>query len=37
MENAFGILAGIALIVTIVGVLDWWASRKDGKSRKRAA
>lgn len=37
MENAFGILIGIALVVWIIALLDWWGRRKDRKSHNRAA
>ena len=37
MENAFGILLGIALVAWIVILLDWLGRRKDRGSRDRAA
>ena len=37
MENAFGILLGIALVAWIVILLDWLGRRKDRRSRDRAA
>ena len=37
MENAFGILFGILLIVAMITLLDWWGRRKDRKSHNRAA
>jgi hypothetical protein len=37
MENAFGILWGIALIAGIVTFLDWLGRRKDRRSGDRAA
>jgi hypothetical protein len=37
MENAFGILWGIALVVGIIAFLDWLGRRKDRRSRNRAA
>jgi hypothetical protein len=30
-------LGGIALIVWIIALLDWWGRRKDRKSHNRAA
>jgi hypothetical protein len=35
--NAFGILFGILLVVSIVVFLDWWGRRKDRQSRDHAA
>lgn len=37
MENAFGILIGITLVVAIIALLDWLGERKDRQSRNRAA
>ncbi len=37
MENALLLLGGIALIVGIVTLLDWFGRRKDRQSRNRAA
>lgn len=37
MENAFGILFGIALVAFMIAFLDWLGRRKDRKSRNRAA
>jgi len=37
MENAFGILFGILLVVWIIALLDWLARRRDRKSHNRAA
>jgi len=37
MGNAFGILFGIALVVWIIALLDWWGRRKERKSHNRAA
>jgi hypothetical protein len=37
MENAFGILIGITLVIAIITILDWLGRRKDRKSRNRAA
>jgi hypothetical protein len=37
VENALLMLGGIALIVWIIALLDWWGRRKDRKSHNRAA
>ena len=37
MGNAFGILFGIALVVWIIALLDWWGRRRDRRSHNRAA
>ncbi len=37
MENAFGILWGIALVGGIIVFFDWLGRRRDRKSRDRAA
>ena len=37
MANAFGMLFGILLVVSIVVFLDWWGRRKERQSRGRAA
>ena len=37
MENAFGILFGIALVAFLIALLDWWGRRKDRRSHNRAA
>jgi len=37
MENALGILFGIALVAWIIVLLDRWGRRKDRQSRNRAA
>lgn len=37
MENAFGILFGIALFAAIIALLDWLGRRRDRKSHNRAA
>ena len=37
MVNAFGIIYGILLVVSIVVFLDWWGRRKERQSRDRAA
>lgn len=37
MENAFGILYGIAFVAAIIALLDWLGRRKDRQSRNRAA
>jgi hypothetical protein len=37
MENAFGILFGIAFVALIIALLDWLGRRKDRHSRNRAA
>lgn len=37
MENAFGILIGITLVVAIIALLDWLGERKERRSRNRAA
>jgi len=36
MINAFGILGGIALFVSIVALLDWLGARKDRRSKHSA-
>ena len=37
MVNAFGIIFGILLVVSIVVFLDWWGYRKERQSRDHAA
>jgi hypothetical protein len=37
MENAIGILLGIALVGWIIVFIDRWGRRKDRQSRDRAA
>lgn len=37
MANAFGMLFGILLVVSIVVFLDWWGRRKERHSRNGAA
>jgi hypothetical protein len=37
MENAFGILYGIALFAAIIALLDWLGRRKHRRSRNRVA
>jgi len=37
MENAFGILIGIALVAAVIALLDWMGRRKDRQSHNRAA
>ncbi len=37
MESALLMLGGIALVVWIVVLLDWFGRRKDRQSRNRAA
>jgi hypothetical protein len=37
MENAFGILIGITLVIAVITLLDWLGERKDRRSRNRAA
>jgi len=36
MENAFGILIGITLIIAVITLLDWLGERKDRQSRNRS-
>jgi hypothetical protein len=37
MENALLMLAGIAFVVWVVVLLDWFGRRKDRQSRNRVA
>jgi hypothetical protein len=37
MENAFGILIGITLVIAVITLLDWLGERRDRRSRNRAA